>query len=94
MTRQSVRGDTLEIKVFTMKTCPNCPAAKQLAKEVSDKFNVTYKEVDISTPDGEIEGLMYQIMSTPSLAIDDDVIARGKLITREELENEVRKRLR
>lgn len=76
-----------------MKTCPNCPAAKQLAKDVAGKFNVAYKEVDISTPDGEIEGLMYQIMSTPSIAIDDDVIARGKLISQEELEGEVRKRL-
>ena len=89
-----MRGDTLEIKVFTMKTCPNCPAAKQLAKEVSDKFNVAYKEVDIGTPEGEIEGLMYQIMSTPSIAIDDVVIVRGKLVAREELESEVRKRLK
>lgn len=83
----------MELKVFTMKTCPNCPAAKQLAKEVASKYNVGYREIDISTPDGEIEGLMYQIMSTPSIAIDDDVIARGKLISQEELENEVRKRL-
>ena len=84
----------MEIKVFTMKTCPNCPAAKQLAKEVADKFNITYKETDIGTPEGEIEGLMYQIMSTPSIAIGDDVITRGKLISMEELENEVRKRLK
>jgi len=33
-------------------------------------------------------------MSTPSIAIGDDVITRGKLISMEELENEVRKRLK
>jgi len=65
-----------------------------MAKEVADKFNLGYIETDIGTPEGEVEGLMYQIMSTPSIAIDDDVIARGKLISMEELENEVRKRLK
>ncbi|MEM2917170.1 MAG: thioredoxin family protein [Candidatus Bathyarchaeia archaeon] len=84
----------MELKVFTMKTCPNCPAAKKIAQEVAQKYGAKFVEVDIGTPEGQIEGLMYQVMSTPSIAIDKDVIARGKLVAKEELEEEVKKRLK
>ncbi len=83
----------MELKVFTLPTCANCPAAKKISKEVAEKFGLEYTEVDIGSSDGQLDGLMYQIMSTPSIAIDKDVVARGKLITRNELEAEVRKRL-
>jgi len=84
----------MELKVFTLPSCPNCPAKKKIAEEVDEEFGISYEEIDIGTSDGEIEGLMYQIMSTPSIAIDDEVIARGRLVPREELENEVKKRLK
>jgi len=32
-------------------------------------------------------------MSTPSIALDEDVIARGEVLSELELENEVKKRL-
>jgi len=83
----------MELKVFTLPTCANCPAAKKLSQEVAEKYGLKYAEVDISTPDGQLDGLMYQVMSTPSIAIGSEVIARGKLISREKLEAEVRKRL-
>jgi glutaredoxin len=83
----------MELKVFTLPTCKDCPAAKKISQEMADKYGLTYAEVDISTPDGQLEGLMHQIMSTPSIAIDEEVVARGKLPSREELETEVRKRL-
>lgn len=84
----------MELKVFTMKTCPNCPAAKKIVQEVAQKYGAKFVEVDIGTSEGQIEGLMYQIMSTPSIAIDEDVIARGKLVSKEDLEEEVKKRLK
>ena len=84
----------MELKVFTLPSCPNCPATKKIAKEVAEEFGISYKEIDIGASDGEIEGLMYQIMSTPSIAIDEEVIARGRLVPKEELENEVKKRLK
>jgi len=84
----------LTIRVFTLKTCANCPAAKKIAREVAEEFNIRFLEVDIGTSDGQIEGLMYQIMSTPSIALDNNVIARGKLIQKEELKAHVKKRLR
>jgi glutaredoxin len=83
----------VKLKVFTLPTCTNCPAAKRLSQEVAEKYGLDYLEVDISTPDGQLDGLMHQIMSTPSIAIDDEVVARGRALSREELETEVRKRL-
>ncbi len=83
----------MELKVFTLPSCKDCPAAKAISKEMADKYALKYAEVDISTPDGQLEGLMHQIMSTPSIAIDEEVVARGKLPSREELEAEIRKRL-
>jgi len=83
----------LELKIFTLKTCPNCPQAKKIVKEVAEEFNLKITEIDMETPEGQIEGLMYQIMSTPSIAIDNDVVARGKLISKKELIDEVRKKL-
>jgi len=83
----------LELKIFTLKTCPNCPQAKKIVKEVAEEFNLKITEIDMETPEGQIEGLMYQIMSTPSIAIDNDIVTRGKLISKKELMDEVRKRL-
>jgi len=84
----------MELKVFTMKTCPNCPAVKKIVQEIAQKYGAKCVEVDIGTPEGQIEGLMYQVMSTPSIAIDEEVIARGKLVSKEDLEEEVKKRLK
>jgi len=85
--------ESLTIKVFTLKTCPNCPIAKKIGREVAEKFNVGFMEIDVGTPEGQIEGLMYQVMSTPGIAINDEVVARGAVLTREELEKKVREKL-
>lgn len=83
----------LTIKVFTLKNCPRCPNAKRIAKKVAEKLGVEYVEIDLETPEGQIEGLMNQVMSTPSIALDEDVIARGRVLSELELEKEVKKRL-
>ena len=84
----------MEIKVFVMPKCPKCPLAKAIARRVAEKYGLEYVEVDLSTPDGEIEGLMYNVVSTPSIAIGDDVIVRGDVLPEEVLEQEVLRRLR
>ncbi len=84
---------SLTIKVFTLKTCPNCPRAKKIAREIAEKLNVKFMEIDVGTPEGQIEGLMYQIMSTPSIAIGDEVVARGEVLRKEELEKKVGEKL-
>lgn len=82
-----------ELKVFTLPTCSNCPAAKQIAFEVAQKLGLTCREVNMSTMEGLEEGLAHQIMSAPSIALGDEVIVVGRLISKEKLEEEVRKRL-
>ena len=83
----------MELKVFTLPTCPTCPIAKKLAYQIAEKFGVTFKEVNMATPEGLREGLRYGIQSTPSIVIDDEVIVRGRLVSREKLEKDVEKRL-
>jgi glutaredoxin len=84
---------TLELKVFTLPTCSSCPAAKQIALEVARKLGLAYREVDMNTQEGLKEGLAHKIMSAPSIALEDEVIVVGRLISRERLEEEVQKRL-
>ncbi|MDI6847103.1 MAG: thioredoxin family protein [Candidatus Bathyarchaeia archaeon] len=83
----------MELKVFTLPTCSGCPVAKMIAFEVAQKFGIAYRIVDMATDEGLNEGLAYDIRSTPSIVIDEEVIVRGQLISKEKLEEEVRKRL-
>ncbi len=83
----------MELKVFTLPTCKSCPAAKKTSREIAQKYGLKYKEVDLSTPSGRLEGFKYQIMSTPSIAIENEVIVRGKLPSKEKLETAVKKKV-
>ena len=83
----------MELKVFTLPTCPTCPMAKTLVSEIARKLGIGYREVSMATKQGLDEGLTYDICSTPSIVLDDEVIARGQLISKEKLEEEVSSRL-
>ncbi len=83
----------MELKVFTLPTCPTCPIAKKLTSQIAEKFGVAFKEVNMATKEGLKEGLSHGIQSTPSIVIDDEVIVMGRLISLERLEEEVKKRL-
>ena len=85
---------SMELKVFTLPTCPTCPVAKKLASDIAKKFGIAFKEVDMATEQGLKEGLSYDIQSTPSIVIDDEVIVRGRLVSRKRLEEEVKKRIK
>ena len=78
------------IIVFVQPNCPKCPLAKTIVRRVAEKVNVEVKEIDVSTPDGEIEALMYNVCSTPSIAIGEEVLWRGEVPSEEELEEAVR----
>jgi len=67
--------------------------AKTIALEVAKKYRVACKVLDMTTKEGLDEGLAYQVMSAPSIAIDEDIIVRGHLISKKKLEEEVEKRL-
>jgi len=83
----------MELKVFTLPTCPTCPVAKTIVQEIAQKFHLGYREVNMASKEGLDEGLAHEIVSTPSIAIDEEVIARGRLISREKLEEAVQTRL-
>ncbi|MEM3666656.1 MAG: thioredoxin family protein [Candidatus Bathyarchaeia archaeon] len=83
----------MELKVFTLPTCPSCPAAKMIVSEVAQKYGIAFREVNMATEEGLKEGLAYDVKSTPSIAINEEVIVRGKLISKEKLEEEVQRRL-
>ncbi len=78
------------LKVFTLPKCPNCPAAKKVAKTIAEKLGIDYQEVDMANENGRLEGLMLQIASTPTIVLDDEVLFRSKVPTEEELEKEIK----
>lgn len=58
-----------KISIYSTKLCPNCKMLKQLL----DKENVQYKEIDMATPIGLTELRINSIftMSAPVLQIDN-----------------------
>jgi glutaredoxin len=66
----------MKIKIFTQPSCPKCPAAKAVVKQVEDKFQVEHH--DIQTEDGLAEALSYDVMATPSIIVlnlDNEVVS-------------------
>ncbi|NWG10320.1 thioredoxin family protein [Candidatus Bathyarchaeota archaeon] len=83
----------MELKVFTLPTCSSCPVAKRIASEVAQKFGIAFREVNMATTEGLSEGLASDIMSAPTIVIDKEVLARGRLISKERLEEEIKTRI-
>ncbi len=61
----------MKVKIFTKKTCPKCPAAKELASEL-EKRGVDVNLYDLDNPDGLAEAAMYNVMATPTIIITDN----------------------
>lgn len=83
----------MELKIFTLPTCPSCPVARMIASGVAQKFGIAFREVNMATDEGLNEALAYDTRSTPSIIIDEEVIVRGQLISEGKLEEEVKKRI-
>jgi len=69
--------------VFVKKDCPKCPMAKKIAKEVAEELGLEYEEVDVEKD--MVTALMYNVISVPSIALDEEVLVRGEVPTKEEL---------
>jgi glutaredoxin len=80
----------MKIQVYYGKNCSKCPAAKKVCQQVAKEKKLQYEEVDIE--EHMIEALQMQIASTPSIVLDDEVLFRGEIPTKEELVKEVEKR--
>jgi glutaredoxin len=83
----------MELKVFTLPTCSTCPIAKRMASEVAQAFGIAFREVNMATDDGLKEGLACDIRSAPTIVLDEEVVVRGRLLSKEKLEEEVRARV-
>ncbi|HUU77820.1 MAG TPA: thioredoxin family protein [candidate division Zixibacteria bacterium] len=84
----------MKLKVFTKEDCPNCPAAKKIAK----KLEVNGSKVewfDLDNEEGLSEAVFFDVLSTPSLIItdeDDEEIRawRGEVPGIDELQKELK----
>ena len=51
-------------------TCSACPAAKSLFKALRVKYSFSYREVDITTPDGQELADRHSVRAVPATIID------------------------
>ena len=78
-----------KVIVFTLPECSKCPAAKELVKEIGKDFDIDIDEVDLK--EDMIKGLQYGVASTPSVAVNENVISRGEVPDREVLIAEIKR---
>lgn len=75
--------------LFTSDNCPRCPKAKKIVKEAMQALRMKEGEdweiVNIDEGENMIEALKYQIASTPSILIDDEVFVAGEIPKKEDL---------
>jgi hypothetical protein len=67
--------------------------AKVVVSETAQELGIGYREISLATEEGLRLGRAYDVMSTPSIVLDEEVIVRGRFISKEKLEEEVKKRI-
>lgn len=74
------------VVLFTTPTCPDCASARKLVGDVRRVArNTVFREVDLSTREGELEGLLHGVVQSPSFVINGRLVFRGVLPAREQL---------
>ena len=58
------------IVLLVSPTCGACPSAKSVWKELRGKYSFSYREVDISTPDGQELANRHSVRAVPATIID------------------------
>ncbi len=58
------------ITLLHSPTCGACPSAKRLWKELRVKYSFSYREVDITTPDGQELANRHSVRAVPATIID------------------------
>ncbi|MGM5484830.1 MAG: thioredoxin family protein [Nanobdellota archaeon] len=60
-----------KVEVFTSPTCPHCPSAVKVAKEITaGREDAETEEMSVATNEGRSKAQKYGIMSTPTLIIN------------------------
>ncbi len=81
----------MKLIVFTKENCPNCPYVKKVAKEVAEELEIEYEEIDVEKD--MITALQYNVASTPSIVLGDEVLFRSEVPTKEELLKKIKAKL-
>ena len=73
------------IQVYSTSNCPNCRVLKQLL----ERMNIQYKEVDMATPAALTELRMNGVftMAAPVLQVDKKFYTYRELFSQEKLDN-------
>jgi small redox-active disulfide protein 1 len=64
----------VKIEVFFSPVCPHCPGAKKLVGEVAARYGVKVEveEVNTFTAEGIKRGMANEVMSVPTVIIDEE----------------------
>ena len=82
----------IKIKVFgTNPPCAKCMETEKRAKKAAEKFNC---QVEVEKFNAlSKEGDKYSVMLTPTVVINEKVVAVGKLLTEDDFEKAIKKEL-
>ncbi|MGB3908429.1 MAG: thioredoxin family protein [Methanomethylovorans sp.] len=67
----------VKVTLVTAQWCHFCPTAKKLWRELKEKYDFEYVEVDYDSPEGEKLIEEFSIVSVPTTIIDDKIVFVG-----------------
>ena len=67
----------VKVTLVHSEWCHFCPAAKNLWRELKEKYDFEYEEVDLDTPEGKELASKFNIRSIPTTIIDDEIVFVG-----------------
>ena len=62
--------------------CPSCKSAEKVVSEVVSELNIDAKIIKVTEI---MDIMMYDVMKTPAIVIDEKVVIKGKVPTKEEI---------
>ena len=62
--------------------CPNCVTTEKIVTEVVKELNIEAKIIKVTEI---MDIMMYDVMSTPAVVIDEKVVIKGKVPSKEEV---------
>lgn len=67
----------VKVQLVYTKHCVYCPAAKSLFKDLKKNYKFDYEEIDAMSPEGQEIVSKFNIMSVPSIIIDNKLAFTG-----------------
>ena len=65
------------VTLLVSSSCSACPSAKTLWKGLRVKYSFSYREIDISTPNGQELAERHSIRATPATIINGRLVFIG-----------------